>query len=332
MRTVTDLLLFAPLVLTAGFALQRGQICSVLAAKQIVETGSASRLAAFGYAIAWVVLLTVPLSYAFPGTVSLAPTYPLSITVLAFGALYGLGAFINGACLFGICSRSVSGSVEFLAAIPGIAIGSALAARWDVPASLGPPRASMLQELPALAMTAVIAAAAVVIYLAINVAKGVRRSRMTRAEVLKASRWRSSFALSLIAVSMGVLFAVGMPASYTVLPKQAGAALINATGSVNLADAAIAAGYFVGALLSLYFGGRFRFVMPTSQACLRCLAGGIVMSFAASAIPGGNDVMILHGIPGLAINAIAGYAVMMATLIACIYVSSSKDSRAASRA
>ena len=39
-----------------------------------------------------------------------------------------------------------------------------------------------------------------------------------------------------------------------------------------------------------------------------------MMSFAAAIVPGGNDVMLLYGVPSAAPHAIAAYVAMMAVL------------------
>lgn len=45
------------------------------------------------------------------------------------------------------------------------------------------------------------------------------------------------------------------------------------------------------------------------------MTGGMLMSGAAAVIPGGNDIMLIYGLPSLAPHAVAAYAVMMATLV-----------------
>ena len=55
-------LIIALLAFGVGFATQRGSIWSILAARQIAETGRATRLVAFVTASLWALVIAVPLS------------------------------------------------------------------------------------------------------------------------------------------------------------------------------------------------------------------------------------------------------------------------------
>ena len=74
--------------------------------------------------------------------------------------------------------------------------------------------------------------------------------------------------------------------------------------------------------LALFAGGisaavrlrRFALARPRAWPCAAKLAGGATMSFAATMIPGGNDMLLLSGLPSLNSNAWAAYVAMMATL------------------
>jgi uncharacterized protein len=326
MPTLHDFLVLAPLAMIAGFAAQRGQICSVLAAKQLVETGRASRLIAFFYAMAWVVVLTFPLSVAFPDSIKLSGSLTPSVTFFIAGMIYGLGAFINGACLFGICSRSVSGSAHYLAALPGLIAGSAFATAYGAPQLLGSPAPSPLYS-SSVAFVAMCVAAAIVAVMIVTTMKSIRRAKLSWQAVLTASRWRTSLALAVIACTSGLLFAMGDPAGYPTFFKQIGAVTFGTRTHVDPATAICTIALFAGSTLSRYLGGRNRFVAPTPIACARSFTGGFIMSAAATAIPGGNDIMVLYAIPGLALNSILAYAAMMLTLTSLIYVSSVNERR-----
>jgi toxin CptA len=120
-------LIIALLAFGVGFATQRGSVCSILAARQVAETGRATRLVAFITATLWALVIVVPLSWFSKGSVFLSPSYDISVAAFLGGALYGLGTFINGGCMFGTVGRIASGNLSFLAALPGIALGAGLA-------------------------------------------------------------------------------------------------------------------------------------------------------------------------------------------------------------
>ena len=137
------------LAFVVGFASQRGSVCGVLAARQIVETGRASRLVAFLTASLWALVVVVPMVWLLPDRFKLIPSYVGAAAALLGGALYGAGTVVNGACVFGTASRALSGNLSFFAALPGIAVGAGLGASLGIP----PLRARNTKRPPAKAAT-----------------------------------------------------------------------------------------------------------------------------------------------------------------------------------
>src|ERR1700731_2845007 len=90
----------ALLAFAVGFATQRGSICSILAARQIVETGKATLFASIGRHTIWALVVVVPLSWLNQDLFFLSPSYDISAAAVLGGHLYGLGTFINGGCMF----------------------------------------------------------------------------------------------------------------------------------------------------------------------------------------------------------------------------------------
>ncbi len=87
-----------------GYAIQRGATCTVAAVGEIVENRSAHRLVALAEAALWVaggllvgrqvgLVMHLPSGFAPSGW------------TLAGGALLGLGAWLNRACVFGAIAR-----------------------------------------------------------------------------------------------------------------------------------------------------------------------------------------------------------------------------------
>ena len=54
---------------------------------------------------------------------------------------------------------------------------------------------------------------------------------------------------------------------------------------------------FAGAMLGGYTAGRWRNTPPSSAQLSQCFAGGLLMGWGSLLIPGGNDGLILVGIP-----------------------------------
>jgi toxin CptA len=69
------------------------------------ETREVTRLVAFVTATLWALVIVVPLSWHNKESFFLSPSYDISVAAVLGGALYGLGTFINGACMFGTVAR-----------------------------------------------------------------------------------------------------------------------------------------------------------------------------------------------------------------------------------
>jgi toxin CptA len=140
---------FLPIALAAvgfsGFATQRGNTCAVVAMERIVSARRYDKLLAILDASLWVacglaalnawgLMPAVPLGYA-----------PALMTILG-GALFGLGAMVNGACAFGTIARLGSGEWAYLATPAGYCCGFRLAARWPNPQTI--PDGAWLLDVP----------------------------------------------------------------------------------------------------------------------------------------------------------------------------------------
>src|SRR5215813_10713863 len=83
-----------------GFANQRGGTCTVAAFQEVVFEGRFERLIALFEASLWASAGFVLLDAA--GLLAVVPVnYATSAATIAGGVLFGLGAVINGNCIFG---------------------------------------------------------------------------------------------------------------------------------------------------------------------------------------------------------------------------------------
>ena len=84
--------------------------------------------------------------------------------------------------------------------------------------------------------------------------------------------------------------------------------------------AGLALATFAGALGAGWVAGLWRHKTPTPSAVLRCLGGGFLMGCASLQIPGGNDVLLLIGMPLLWPYAWLAFAIMGTTVAAAVAV------------
>ena len=310
----------ALLAFGVGFATQRGSVCGVLAARQIVETRKTSRLVAFVLASLWALVVVVPLAWLIGDRLVLSPSYEGISLALAGGALYGLGTVINGACVFGTVARTFSGNFAFLAALPGIALGAGLGVTLGLPTLRSARLPSPLSE-PSLAGSALLILSAALLLIALlGMLRGYRRAGIRLAQVLRAARWRTSFAMMIIGVLGGLLFAIGGPWSYASLMRQLGQRAFGHEASFAASMIAGPLALMTGAAVAGLVGGRFALRPIAARQVARSLVGGAGMGLAATLVPGGNDVLLLSALPSLALHGALAYAAMLAVQIAILSV------------
>lgn len=312
----TEALIFVAIVGSiAGFAMMRGNVCTVLATRQIVELNRFTRIRAFGYSIAWSIAVMLPLVWLRAKGFKLYPHYELSYMAAVAGAIYGLGAFVNGACVFGVCSRTVAGELNFLFALPGIAFGAMLM----TDAGFGPPKAfaaaEMLESPTAVSLVIFLVAVSVTLVSAFGIWRSYSRPGMGATSLVTAQRWRSSLAMAVLGVSGALLFASGQTWNFPVLLRQIGNWFAGRPYTFSSSLLVGTAALYGGALIGVLTGGRFVWHWPDLRVNLRSFIGGALMGFGASLVPGGNDVMLLYAVPALAPNAVVAYASFMATLM-----------------
>ncbi|MGB6437850.1 MAG: YeeE/YedE thiosulfate transporter family protein, partial [Methyloceanibacter sp.] len=208
MHAALSISMISLLAFGVGFATQRGSVCGLLAARQIVETGRATRLLAFVTASLWALVIVVPLSWVTRGSFVLSPSYDAAAVAVIGGALYGLGTSLNGACMFGTLSRIASGNLSFIAALPGIALGARVGTTIASP-YLAFTLRSPLREPSLGGFALLLLAAGLVGLTAAGIIRTHRRAGLHVGQVLRAARWRTSVAMTIIGVLGGLLFATG---------------------------------------------------------------------------------------------------------------------------
>lgn len=299
--------LAATLSFVAGFALHRGGICAVRAVHEVVEKGRWGRFFALVECAAWaliVLLLAEAAGYKAPAAWSGNGSI---LVAVAGGGLFGLGALANGACAFGSAGRLASGDVSFLLLIPGFVLGALAALQLGVAVSL--------QELP---MSHVRGSALFMLVAALILFAVWRISTAWRAAPtlgrglgkLSAPRWPPGLAMAAIAFSNVGLMLIVVAWPYTTLLLDVS---IGRGMEVTL-RIALALVFLAGAIVGAVSAGRFKLRGASISELGVRLGGGFVMGFGASLIPGGNDALVLLGLPLLQPTAIAAYAAMIAVI------------------
>jgi uncharacterized protein len=292
-----------------GLTVNLGSTCAVNAAKDFVHRKEANMLVAFGIAIAVAGMLVLPAKWAFGGQVNLASNPAIGPALLAGSVMLGVGAYINGACLFGTLGRLGKGELRFLGLPVGLALGFLLEQHQDflhTPAHLPNPLAQ--PAAAGFAALAVFASIFALSWLWLRKREGCGASE---------SYWT-------LRRSMAVLGLFGA-VQYALVP---GTTYVDAIQSLfrmkpNMAAFAMPILPSIAALTGTVVAGiwsrRFRIEYPDLTGFARSTLGGMLMGVGGSWIPGGNDTLLLSFLPAAALGGVAAYLVMTATIFALLW-------------
>jgi hypothetical protein len=295
-----------------GFAIQRGATCMVAAVDEVVTTRRFTRLTAMLAASLWV-LAGLLIAQAFGVLVTMPTAYAVTGWTLAGGALLGLGAFVGRACVFGAIARFGNGEWSYLMVPVGFFAGCA-----TVPPLFMP---MMPQALPRGSAVFDAAGWFAVLLALLAVAWIVRARRMARRDTESAPTtsarlgfaarvWSPGAATTVIGITFFFMMLLVGPWAYTEALADVARKMPRDLLPRALLMFALFAGAFTGGLTARRFGSA-----PVSlQSLARCFASGVLMGWGTLLTPGGNDGLILVGMPLLFTYAWIAMASMAITI------------------
>ena len=297
------LTLVAALVLLAGYATQRGSVCAVRAAHELVLERKASRYVGFLFCAACGLLVMAFGQLLGRGVIAQYTGLPFSTAALAGGAIVGVGAHVNGRCAFGTVAELGSGRMSRLATLLGFIAGTVLGDRAHMGVADLPRLSSSLVALPAGATLAMALVATALL--------GAWLARLARPN--PPPEWTPLRAMAVIGLGNGLLLVLARSWPYTSLLMQLARGGYEGVGR----GAVMAVAFVLGAIIGGMVRG-FDLQAGTARDWLLALIGGTVMGIGAVLVPGGNDVMLLVGVPLLLPNLLAAYVAMSITLIVLV--------------
>lgn len=299
-----------PLAFTMGFAIGRGDVCAVAAVNYWINHKRTTYLRAFIVATASAGFVLLPSAWFFPTTVTLSQTYQPSWIMLIAGALFGLGAFLNGACVFGTLAHISKGEMDYIGTIAGMFIGAVFA----------PLVTSSTEGYFFLELSKPTALALFVWLVFISIAfheLALKRSPMNPGDFKPSSdrAWSPTLSMSVIGITGGLLYAlIGNWGYLTVLSHGAAKLITPYVPNVTIQVLTATGALIFGAIVAAWKTHKLKLRKPGFFPLFQKLVGGSLMSFSAIVIPGGNDALLLYGIPSLAPHAFIAYAMMLLVL------------------
>ena len=294
-----------------GFAIGRGDVCAVAAVNYWINHKRTAYLRAFIVATASAGLALLPSAWFFPATVTLSQTYEPSGIMLIAGALFGLGAFLNGACVFGTLAHISKGEMDYIGTIAGMFIGAIFA-----PLVTSRTEGYFFLEL---SRPTPLALFVWMVFIAIAFHELALKPHAIKSDNFHTSSnrvWNPTFSMSVIGITGGLLYAMIGNWGYLTVLSHGAAKLINPyISDVTLQVFAATGSLIFGAFVAAWKTHRLKLRKPGFLPFFRKLVGGLLMSFSAIIIPGGNDALLLYGIPSLAPHAFIAYFVMLLVLV-----------------
>ena len=284
------LILLIILCLAAGSATDTGNICVVRTASDLAA-GKPER------AVGTLLTVACAASVIFAETTFGWQRYPApwsypTLFTVAGAAVFAIGALVNGACAIGTIGRLARGEVGYLATLAGAAVVTFLIAPIAAPVEASGP--SLMTGANWLAIVIVTATLAI----------GLGRHLLSL---------RSLAAYGVLGLAAASLAALRGDWTWLGVMQQ----LRDGMSPDVLAILCLGA-FIGGAAMTAMFRHRFHVVWPDRNAVLREGAGGGLMALGTILIPGGNDGLLIRGVPSGSPLALAAYAVMFTLMIAMI--------------
>jgi Sulphur transport len=304
-----------------GYAIQRGGTCTVAAVEEVVDKRRFNRLTALAEASLWVAGgLVLAQSLDLLGQTPAG--YAVSQWTVVGGALLGLGAWVNRACVFGAIARFGSGEWAYVATPIGFYVGCV-----SVGIVFAPPAPHKLAEgSPVLqASWAALPIVAFAAWRLMRLLYGVRSVASARDVVSRV--WSPHAATIVIGIAFVFMLLLVGSWAYT----EALADLARGMSMSLVAKIVLLLALFLGALWGGWTAGRFRSTRVSTAQLLRCFAGGVLMGWGSLLIPGANDGLILIGMPLLWPYAWLAFLTMCVSIGAALLAQKALVPRLASR-
>ena len=300
------------LAVVIGFAVHRASLCNVRAVAELLTTRRAYMLGSFFKTMLWVIAVTFVInSFTEPDPARPLHLWGFSLHALIGGFVFGVGAAVNGGCALGTIGRLGGGELRMLLTLLGLVAGLTVGGFAQVRRWLPAPAGGLAVAMPAVL---VVVGATFLSLWALWELWRLWRKRDATSTLRKAvlsPRYRLSTAALLLGVANGVLFALFGAWTYTRTARTAVNHVVMGRPGPELLYWLLFAAVLTGVVLSSLTNKSFVFDGRIRLNWMLNFLGGILMGVGATLIPGGNDALILHAIPGGSPHALPAYASLL---------------------
>lgn len=309
------LLIACILAAVLGFAAHRASICAVRGVAELMHARTAYMMWSITKSALWVFALAIPFFLLTPAG-NYVGAWQLTVFSIAGGFLFGVGGAVNGACAYSTMTKMVDGEVGMLVTVLGFAVGIVVfIALFN--AQLVPRPTSAYAAFGALRPLAwlIIAGLAVAfVYEAVRLWR-TREKGVPLWQRLVSRQYRLSTAALLIGLSSGIIFLNYGSPGYTTTYQQVIEGFIGSRPFPQATRVLVLLSVLAGMLISTLQRRGFRLDARPRRIWLRHFAGGTLMGLGTALAPGGNDALVLYGIPSLSPHAIPAFLAMIVGIV-----------------
>ena len=294
-----------------GIGAHRASICTVKAVTEILTTRRGYMLASFGKTVLWVITITIGLTWLAGEAVAPVTAWRLSLLGLVGGFVFGAGAVINGGCAFATLTRLANGQIVIVLSLVGFCSG--IAGHRIMVGALSLPTLEMGAPLIDISQPWSLGVLVVLLGWMLWEILGMFRARphaQSQPDSVLAGRYRLSTGAALMGISNGFLYALVGTWAYTYTLGQQVQQLFRLSVGPGIFLWLLFLSVLSGMTWSAWQSGQLRPDWRLSNWAAY-LTGGILMGLGAGLARGGNDVLLLHGIPGLSPHALPVFAAML---------------------
>lgn len=299
-----------------GFAAHRASICTVRGVAEFMHVRTGHMMWSIAKSALFVLALAVPIFLLTPAAAQGINGWQLTGWAVFGGFLFGVGAAINGACAYATMTRMVDGEVAQFVGVIGFALGVVvfvllLGMKW-VPRPTPAPA-----QIKSLLPFGLAIGCALIAYALYEIARLWRSSPegTTLMQRILAPKYRLSTAALLMGLASAVILLLYGSPGYTTTFQQSIEGVQGSRAFPAFERVALLGAVLAGMAASTLQRGSFQLDARPRVVWLRNLSGGALMGIGTALAPGGNDALVLYGIPTVSPHALPAIGAMLTGIV-----------------
>jgi hypothetical protein len=303
------------LALLMGFVADRTNLCTVSAVAEIMIKRRAYVLWNITKIVLWILCITTLIDFFIKVTPINDDRFTLGWMSVGGGLIFGAGAALNGGCSLQTITRLGRGNLGTIFSIAGMPLGAALARILIIRfPEIIPGREAEPLILPGgLQLTLVVVSSLLILWESARLMRGYRPLQW-RARLL-APDYQPASSAALLGIANGTLFSmVGTwMFTYTLIQSLTNAFYPDSVlyRPIPMQLWWLLGAYLLGIILSAIQSRHALLQTTPKPMWIRYFFGGVLMGLGAALVPGGNDMLLFNGIPGLSLHALPAYLAML---------------------